>query len=82
VAAFDLLFLDHLPCLDYLHLPLEPCPPLEVAHPLDLHLQHLEPDPRLELVEILVWKMTVDLVFMGDLWIPWATHPQWTCSLA
>jgi hypothetical protein len=26
--------------------PLDPCPSLEVDHPLDLH--HLEPDPHLE----------------------------------
>jgi hypothetical protein len=69
VAVFDPKLLDHLPCLDQLHLPLDACPPLEVAHPLDLH--HLEPNPHLKLVEMLAWKMTVDLV-----------HPQWTCSLA
>jgi hypothetical protein len=70
VAVFDPLFLDHLPCLDYLHLSLDHCHPLEVAHPLDLRLHHLEPDPHLELGEILVWKMMVDLVFMEVLWIP------------
>jgi hypothetical protein len=70
VTVFDPLFLDHLPCLDHLHLPLDPCPPLEVAHPLDLHLHHLEPDPRLELVEMLVWKMMVDLKLVEALWIP------------
>ena len=59
MAVFDPLFLDHLP------LPLDPCSPLEVAHSLDLHLHHLEPDPRLELVEMLVWKMmVVDLVLV------------------
>jgi hypothetical protein len=58
VAVFDP---DHLPCLDQLHLPLDPCPPLEVAHPLDLHLK---------LVEMLAWKMTVDLVLMEALRIP------------
>jgi hypothetical protein len=42
VAVFDPELLDHLPCLDQLHLPLDPCPLLEVAHLLDLH--HLEPD--------------------------------------
>jgi hypothetical protein len=46
VAVFDPIFLDHLPCLHY-YLPLDHCPPLEVAHPLDLHFQHLEHDPRL-----------------------------------
>jgi hypothetical protein len=67
VAFFDP---DHLPCLDQLHLPLDHCPPLEVAHPLDLHLHCLEPDPHLELVEMLAWKMTVDLVLMWALRIP------------
>jgi hypothetical protein len=66
VAVFDP---DHLPCLHQLHLPL-PCPPLEVAHPLDLHLHCLEPDPHLELVEMLTWKMMVDLVLVEALRIP------------
>jgi hypothetical protein len=47
VEVFDPLFLDHLPYLHYLHLPLDQCPPLEVAHLLDLHLHQLEPDPHL-----------------------------------
>jgi hypothetical protein len=64
VAVFYPEYLDHLPCLDQLHLPLDHCTPLEVAHPLDLDLCHLELDPHLELVEMLVWKMTVDLVLM------------------
>jgi hypothetical protein len=51
-----------------------------VAHPPDLH--HLEPNPHLELVEMLVWKMTVDLMLVEALRIPKDTHPQWTCSLA
>jgi hypothetical protein len=63
-------FLDHLPCLDQLHLPLDHCPPLEVAHPLDLHLHCLEPDPHLELVEMLAWKMMVDLMLVWALRIP------------
>jgi hypothetical protein len=67
-AVFDPAFLDHLPCLDQLHLPLDPCPPLEVAH---LLLHHLEPVRHLGLVEMLDWKMTmVDLVLMEALWIP------------
>jgi hypothetical protein len=70
VAVFDPEFLDHLPCLDQLHIPLDPCPPLEVARPLDIHLHYLEPDPHLELVEMLSWKMTVDLVLEWALWIP------------
>jgi hypothetical protein len=82
VAAFDPLFLDHLPCLDHLHLPLDPCPPLEVARHLDLRIYFLELDPHLEWVEMLGWKMTVDLVPMWALRIPLGTHPQWTCSLA
>jgi hypothetical protein len=68
VATLDLV---HLPCLDHWHLPLDRCPPLEVAHPLDLHFHHLELDPHLELVEMLVWKMmVVDLVLMEALRIP------------
>jgi hypothetical protein len=67
VAVFDLV---HLPCLDHWHLPLDHCPPLEVSHLLDLHFHHLELDPHLELVEMLVWKMMVDLLLMGALRIP------------
>jgi hypothetical protein len=66
VAVFDPVFLDHLPCLDYLHLTLDHCSPLEVAHPLDLHFHHLEPDSHLEWVEMLAWKMMVDLVLVGS----------------
>jgi hypothetical protein len=47
VVVFDPEFLDHLPCLDYLHLSLDPCLPLEVAHLLDFHPYHLEPVPHL-----------------------------------
>jgi hypothetical protein len=47
VAVFDPEFIDHLPCLDYLHLPLDPCPLIEVAHLLDFHPHHLEPVPHL-----------------------------------
>jgi hypothetical protein len=78
----DLEFLDHLPYLDHLHIPLDQCPPLEVAHRLDLHPLLIEPCPHLELVEMLVWKMMVDLGFVEALQIPIDTHPQWTCSLA
>jgi hypothetical protein len=67
VAVFDP---DHLPCLDQLHLPLDPYPPLEVAHPLDHHLHCLKPDPHLELVKMLDWKMMVDLVLVWALRIP------------
>jgi hypothetical protein len=70
VAVFYPKLLDHLPCLHYLHLSLDYCPPLKVAHPLDLHLHHFEPDPHLELVEMLDWKMTVDLVLVEALRIP------------
>jgi hypothetical protein len=62
VAVFDPDFLDHLPCLDHCHLPLDQCPPLEVAHPRDLYCHHLKLDPHLWLVEMLAWKMMVDLV--------------------
>jgi hypothetical protein len=70
VAVFDPVLLDQLPCLDYLHLPLDPCPPLEVAHLLDLFLHHLELDPHLGLVEMLAQKMTVDFMLMEALRIP------------
>jgi hypothetical protein len=70
VAVFDPVLLDHLPCFDHCHLPLDHCPPLEVAHLLDLLLHCLELDPHLELVEMLAWKMMVDLVLVEALWIP------------
>jgi hypothetical protein len=82
VVVFYLEFIDHLPYLDHLHLPLDQCPPLEVAHRLDLHPLLLEPFPRLELVEMLVWKMMVDLVLVKAIRILLDTHPQWTCSLS
>jgi hypothetical protein len=81
-VVFDLEFLNHLPCIDYLHLPLDPCPPNEVAHRVELHPLLLEPFPHLGLVEMLVWKMMVDLVLVEALRILLDTHPQWTCSLA
>jgi hypothetical protein len=59
----------HFPCLDHWHLPLDHCPPLEVAL-LDLHSHHLKLDPHLGLVEMLVWKMKGDLVLMEALQIP------------
>jgi hypothetical protein len=68
VAVFDLEFPTHLPCLYHCHLPLDHCPPLDVAHPLDLHF--LELNPHLELVEMLAWKMMVDLVLEWALRIP------------
>jgi hypothetical protein len=33
-------------------------------------------------VEMLVWKMMVDLVLVKALWALVGTHLQWTCSLA
>jgi hypothetical protein len=57
VAVVDPVLLDHPPCLHYCHLPLDHCPPLEVAHPIDLYFHHLELDPHLGLVEMLAWKM-------------------------
>ena len=65
VAVLELV---RLPCLG--HLPLDHCPPLEVAHLLDLLLHHLEPHPHLGLVEMLVWRKMVDLVLMEALRIP------------
>jgi hypothetical protein len=70
VAVFEPEFLDHFPCLYHYHLPLDHCPPLEVAHLLDLHFHQLELDPHLELVEMLAWKMTIDLVLVWALRIP------------
>ena len=68
--------------LIHLHLPLDQCPPLEVAHRLGLHPLLLELFSHLELVEMLVWKMMVDLVLMKALRILLDTHLQCTCSLA
>jgi hypothetical protein len=82
VVVFDPEFLDHLPCLHCHHLPLDQCPPLKVAHRLDLHPLLLEPYPHLQLVEMLVWKMMVDLVLVWALQILLDTHPQRTCFLA
>jgi hypothetical protein len=70
VAVFDPILLDHLLCLDHCHLPLDHCPPLEVAHLLDLLLHCLEPDSHLKLVEMLDLKMMVDLVLVEALRIP------------
>jgi hypothetical protein len=58
----------HLPCLG--HLPLDHCPPLEVAHLLDPHFHHLELDPHLRLVEMLDLKMMVDLAHVEAPRIP------------
>jgi hypothetical protein len=69
VAVFDPESLDHLLCHYCLHLPIDQCPPLEVAHRLDL-LHLLEPDPHPKFVEMLAWKMMVDLVFVEALRIP------------
>jgi hypothetical protein len=60
----------HLPCLDHWHLPLDHCPPLEVAHLLDLHFHPLNLGPHLELVEMLDLKMMVDLMYVEALRIP------------
>jgi hypothetical protein len=46
-----------------------------VAHHLDLHPLLLEPYPHLELVEMLAWKMMVDLVLVEALRILLDTHP-------
>jgi hypothetical protein len=70
VAVFDPVLLDHLPCLDHGQLRLDHCPPLEVAHLLDLLLHCLEPDPHLELVDMLDLNMMVDLVLVEALRIP------------
>ena len=70
MAVLDHGPLDHLPYLHYHHLPLDQCPPLEVAHRLDLLIHHLELVPHLGLVEMLDWKTTVDLVLVWALRIP------------
>ena len=82
MAVFDPEFLDHLPCLDHLYLPLDQFPPPEMALHLDVHPLLLEPYPQFELVEMLAWRRMVDLVLLEALLIPKDTHPQWTCSLA
>jgi hypothetical protein len=64
------LKLVHLPHLDHGHLPLDHCSPLEVAHLLDLLLQHFEPHPHLRSVGMLVWRKMVDLVLVVALRIP------------
>ena len=64
------LVLPHPPFLDHLYLPLDRCRHFEVAHLLDLLVQHLEPHPQFELVEMLVWRRKVDLVHMEALRIP------------
>jgi hypothetical protein len=70
VVVFDLVLLDHLPYLCHGHLPLDHCFPLEVAYHLDLLLHCLEPDPHLELVEMLDLKMMVDPMLVKALRIP------------
>jgi hypothetical protein len=69
VAVFDPVLLDHLPCLDHCHLPLDHCPLFEVAHLLDLLLHCLELDPHVGLVEMLNLKMMVDLELVWALLI-------------
>jgi hypothetical protein len=57
-------------CLDHSHLPLDHCRHLEVTHHFDLLLHQLEPYPHFELVEMLMWRMMVDLVYLEALRIP------------
>ena len=64
------LVLPHPPFLDYFHLPLDHCHYLEVAHLLDFVLHQLEPHPHFELVEMLAWRRTVNLVHLEALRIP------------
>jgi hypothetical protein len=78
-VVFDLESLVHPPFHDQLHLPLNRCLLLEVAHCLNLDPLLLEPVPHLELVEMLVWKMMVDLVLVKALRVLVDTHIQWTC---
>jgi hypothetical protein len=60
-VVFDLESILHPPFLDQLHLPLDRCLLLKVAHCLELDFL------LLELVEMLVWKMMVDLVLVKAL---------------
>jgi hypothetical protein len=75
-VVFHLESLVHPPFLDQLHLPLDQCLLLEVAHCLDLDLLPLllEPVPHLKLVEMLVWRMMVDLMLVKALWVLLETH--------
>jgi hypothetical protein len=73
-VVFDLGSPVHTPFLDQLLIPHDRCLLLEVAHCLELDLLLLEPVPHLELVEILVWKMMVDLVLMRALQVLVDTH--------
>jgi hypothetical protein len=66
----EALYLVHLPCLKHWHLPLDQCPPLEVAHLLDLHFHPLELDSHFGLVEMFAWRKMVDLVLVEALRIP------------
>jgi hypothetical protein len=74
VVVFDLESLIHPPFLDQLHLPLDQCHLLEVAHYLHLYPLLLEPVPHLEMVEMLVWRMMVDLVLVKALRVA----PDWS----
>ena len=60
----------HPPCLDHLHLPLDHCRHLEVAHLIDLLLHQLKSHPHFELVGMLAWRRMVDLVHLKALQIP------------
>jgi hypothetical protein len=67
VAVLELV---HLPHLDHGYLPFDHCSPLEVAQLLDFLLNHFEPLPHLELVEMLAWWKMVDLVYLEAFQIP------------
>jgi hypothetical protein len=77
-AVFDLESLVHPHFLDQLHLSLDRCLLIEVAHCFDLLLELV---PHFELVEMLVWRMIVDLVLVRALRVLVVTHLQWTYSL-
>jgi hypothetical protein len=81
-VVFYLESLVHPSFLDQLHLPLDRCLLHEEAHCLELDLILLiESAPHLELVEMLVWKVMVDLVLVNALQVLVDTHLQWTCFL-
>ena len=64
VVLLMLEFLVHPPFLDLLHIHLDPCHHLELAHCLELVPHLIELALHLELMEMLLWRMMVDLVLV------------------
>jgi hypothetical protein len=63
-VVFDPESLARSPFLAQLHLPLDQCHHLEVAHCLEFDLLLVELVLNLVLVEMLVWRIKVDLVLL------------------